>query len=79
MNEAKQAALYRLEEILNELGDLGHEARGIMLYHFPSDFQSGDAYGAFTFGTSHNRYDTTLSSLIQGIENNEDEDEEEEA
>tara|TARA_B110000977_G_C10594434_1_gene305661 strand:+ start:54 stop:302 length:249 start_codon:yes stop_codon:yes gene_type:complete len=81
MNEAKQEALYRLEQILCELDDLGNEAAGIMREHFRSRYESGDAYGAFTFGSSSNRYDTTLSSMLQGIQNNTDEyeDEEEEA
>ena len=78
MNEAKQEALYRLEEILEQLDDLGNEAAGIMREHFPSAYQSGDAYGAFTFGSSSNRYDTTLNSLFYGIQNNEDEYEDEE-
>jgi hypothetical protein len=75
MNEAKQEALYRLEQILVELDDLGNEAAGIMREHFLRSYAVGDAYGAFVFGSSNNRYDTTLSSLFQDIQNNEDEDE----
>ena len=78
MNEAKQEALYRLQEILCELDDLGNEAAGIMRSFFPSAYQTGDAYGAFIFGSSNNRYDTTLSSLIDGIENNDGDEYEEE-
>jgi hypothetical protein len=78
MNEAKQEALYRLQEILGELDDLGNEARGIMRDYFPSAFQSGDAYGAFSFGSSWNRYDTTLASLVESIENNDEDEYEEE-
>jgi hypothetical protein len=78
MNEAKQEALYRLEQILCELDDLGNEAAGIMREHFLRSYTVGDAYGAFVFGSSNNRYDTTLSSLFYGIQNNEDEYEDEE-
>ena len=78
MNEAKQEALYRLEQILVELDGLGNEAAGIMREHFLRSYAVGDAYGAFVFGSSNNRYDTTLSSLFQDIQNNEDEYEDEE-
>ena len=67
----------RLQDILCELDDLGNEAAGIMREFFPSSYQSGDAYGAFSFGSSWNRYDTTLSSLVEHIDPYDMEEEEE--
>ena len=75
---SKYEALVRLEEILNELDDLGREAAGIMRTEFPSLYASGDAYGAFTFGRSWNRYDTTLAKLVESAEEYCNEEEEEE-
>ena len=73
----KYEALVWLEEILNELDDLGREAADLMRSEFPSLYASGDAYGAFTFGRSWNRYDTTLSKLVASAEEYCDEEEEE--
>ena len=78
MNEAKQEAVGRLHEILVELDELGNEAAGIMREHFPELYSSGDAYGAFTLGSSSNRYDTTLESLVGEAENYDEYDMEEE-
>ena len=75
---SKYEALVRLEEILNELDDLGREAAGIMRTEFPSLYASGEAYGAFTFGRNGNRYDTTLAKLVESAEEYCNEEEEEE-
>ena len=56
-----------LEDILNQAGDLGNQARDIIADTFPSYLSQGDAYGAFYFGDSSNSYDTTLSSIVQQI------------
>ena len=58
----------RLVEILDEARELGYEARELMREYFPELANQGDAYGAFTFGTSANRYDITLERLIQSTE-----------
>ena len=60
---SKYQALDRLDEIQEELRNLGREAAGLFREHFPTQYRQGDAYGAFTFGTSWNQYDTTLESL----------------
>jgi hypothetical protein len=74
----KYEALVRLEEILNELDDLGREAADLMRSEFPSLYRSGDAYGAFTFGRSWNRFDTTLAKLVESAEEYCDEEDYEE-
>ena len=72
---SKYEAQNRLHEILEEINELGNEARSIFRENFPDLAEVGDAYGAFTLGRSWNRYDTTLESLVD----NAFEEEEEEA
>jgi hypothetical protein len=69
-------AHYRLQEIIEQLSDLGNEAAGIMREFFPSSYMSGEAYGAFNLGSSCNRYDTTLRSLVEDIDPYEKDEEE---
>jgi len=73
---SKQEALYRLEEIQAELEELGREAAMIFQQEFPDQYSTGEAYGAFTFGSSWNSYNTTLETLIESAKNAEDEYEE---
>jgi hypothetical protein len=70
----KYEALVRLEEIMNELDELGSEAAKIFRDNFPSLYQTGDAYGVFSLGSSGNRYDTTLASLINSAERDTDDE-----
>jgi len=77
VTENKDQALRQLRDIMNELEGLGDAAASIMQEHFPSQYSQGDAYDAFNFGTSSNKYNTTLESLINDIEqggDSEDED-----
>ena len=69
--------LVELQNILDELSQKGEEAREIIRQHFPRMLSKGDAYGAFEFGSSANRYDTTLESIIEEIEEYYDEEEDE--
>ena len=61
---SKYQAQTRLHEILEEINELGNEARAISREQFPELAEQGDAYGAFTLGRSWNRYDTTLETLV---------------
>ena len=61
---SKYEAQVRLHEILEEIEQLGNEARDIFRENFPDLLDQGDAYGAFTLGKSWNRYDTTLETLV---------------
>ena len=74
MTNEQHDAVGRLHEILVELDELGNEAADLMRQYFPELYRSGDAYGAFTLGSSSNRYDTTLESLVGEAENYEDEE-----
>jgi len=69
-------AHYRLQEIIEQLSDLGCEAAEIMREFFPSSYNTGEAYGAFNPGSSCNRYNTTLRSLVEDIDPYEKDEEE---
>ena len=71
---SKYQAQDRLVEIQQELQDLGREARSLFQEYFPQLVAQGDAYGAFTFGKSHNPYDTTLEKLIEATEEDYEEE-----
>ena len=71
----QREAIMDLQSILDDLSQKGDEAREIVRQSFPRMLSKGDAYGAFEFGTSANRYDTTLESIIEEIEEYYDEEE----
>ena len=68
-------ALIELQNILDDAANLGEQARDIIRQSFPNMLSKADAYGAFDLGSSSNRYDTTLSSIIEEIEEYYDEEE----
>ncbi len=72
----QREAILDLQNILDELSQKGDEAREIVRQSFPRMLSKADAYGAFDFGSSANRYDTTLESIIEEIEEYYDEEEE---
>ena len=76
MSGDKMEALMELRNILDELQVLGDQARNIIADSFPSFLRKGEAYGAFDMGISSNRYDTTLASIVDEIEEYGDEEEE---
>lgn len=76
--EDKSDALMQLQNILEELQMLADQARDIIAENFPSHLATGEAYGAFDVGSSSNRYDTTLASIVADIEEYGDEGEDEE-
>src|SRR6056300_374142 len=75
MSGDKMEALMELQNILDELQTLGDQARDIIKENFPSFLNKGEAYGAFDLGSSSNRYDTTLASIVDEIEEYGDEEE----
>ena len=70
----KELALKRLQDIQFELDRLGCEAAQLMRANFPTQYSRGDAYAAFTFGSSWNRFDITLQTLIDEAEEELEED-----
>jgi len=64
----QREALMDLQNVLDQAANLGDEAREIVKDHFPRELSAGEAYDVFSFGSSSNRYDKTLESLIEDIE-----------
>ena len=61
-------ALDKLRDILEDLKFMSKEANELLSSYFPSAHDRAEAYGALDFGTSSNKYDTTLDSIIDGLE-----------
>ena len=61
-------ALDKLRDILEDLKFMSKEANELLSSYFPSAHDRAEAYGALDFGTSSNKYDTTLESIIDGLE-----------
>jgi len=72
ITESKEAGLNELRSILDQASSLGEEARNIIESYFPRYLRQAEAYGAFNFVESSNPYDTTLASIVDEIENDED-------
>jgi len=66
--EDRTEALDKLRDILEDLKYMSREANELLSSYFPSAHDRAEAYGALDFGTSSNRYDTTLESIIDGLE-----------
>ena len=66
--EDRTEALDKLRDILEDLKFMSKEANELLSSYFPSAHDRAEAYGALDFGTSSNRYDTTLESIIDGLE-----------
>ena len=76
LNENKEEGLMELRNIIDEASMLGDQARQVFSQYFPSMLSKAEAYGVFDFVESSNRYDTTLGSMVEEIEEYYDEDEE---
>jgi len=72
VTESKEAGLDELRSIIDQASVLGEEARNIIAAYFPSYLAQGEAYGAFDFVESSNPYDTTLVTMVEEIEADED-------
>ena len=72
VKESKEAGLDELRSIIDQASVLGEEARNIIESYFPRYLRQAEAYGAFSFVESSNPYDTTLASIVDEIENDED-------
>jgi len=72
VTESKEAGLDELISIIDQASVLGEEARNIISAYFPSYLAQGEAYGVFNFVESSNPYDTTLVTMVEEIEADED-------
>ncbi len=61
---AVDSDLERLQEIMDELENLGMEAKSLMVSIDPEKARTLDAYGAFNFGSSDNQYDNTFANAV---------------
>lgn len=68
-------AIEELHGILEQLEELGEQARNIVAMIDRGEAERLDAYGAFNFGTSTNKYDTTLASFVEELESGQYDDE----
>jgi|MDSV01.2.fsa_nt_gb hypothetical protein len=67
-NAEQDEALDRLREIVGTLEDLGEEARDLVKNNFPNEMSRMTGYGVFDFAYSSNRYDTTIGSEVDRLE-----------
>ena len=67
-NADQDEALDRLRDIVGRVEELGEEARDIVRQNFPNELSRMDGYGVFNMVYSNNRYDTTLGSEVDRLE-----------
>ena len=67
-NADQDEALDRLKDIVGRVEELGEEARDIVRQNFPNELSRMDGYGVFNMVYSNNRYDTTLGSEVDRLE-----------
>ena len=60
-------ALDKLRDMLEDLKYMSREANELLSSYFPTAHDRAEAYGALDFGTSSNKYDVTLESIIDGL------------
>ena len=66
--EDRTDALDKLKDMLEDLKYMSREANELLSSYFPTAHDRAEAYGALDFGTSSNKYDVTLESIIDGLE-----------
>ena len=67
-NADQDNAIYELRNIVDQIEELGDEARQIVRQNFPNEMSRMDGYGVFNLAYSNNRYDTTLGSEVDRLE-----------
>jgi hypothetical protein len=66
-NMSPGEAVVELNFLMDELQNISGEVKQIMRQTFPDEYRRGDAYGAFDFGTSGNRFDTTFEGILDDL------------
>ena len=66
-NMSPGEAVVELNYLMDELQNISGEVKQIMQQTFPDEYRRGDAYGAFDFGTSGNRFDTTFEGILDDL------------
>lgn len=64
MQSHKSQALAEIEQLMEEMQHRADQIAGIYRAEFPHTYRQGEAYGCFNVTGSSNRYDTTLTTLL---------------
>ena len=67
-NADQDNAVYELRNIVDQVEELGDEARQLVRQYFPNEMSRMEGYGVFNLAYSNNRYDTTLGSEVDRLE-----------
>ena len=73
-NVDQDNAVFELRDIVDQLEELGDQARQIVRQNFPNELSRLDGYRAFEFAYSSNRYDTTLGKFVDRLEDGDYDD-----
>jgi len=66
-NMSPGEAVVELNYYMDKLQEISGDVSRIMEQYFPDEFNQGDAYGAFDFGSSRNQYDTTFEAILDDL------------
>ena len=66
-NMSPGEAVVELNYYMDKLQEISGEVSEIMEQYFPEEFNQGDAYSAFDFGSSRNPRDTTFEAILNDL------------
>jgi|TARA_B110001452_G_scaffold74615_1_gene60447 hypothetical protein len=66
-NMSPGEAVVELNYYMDKLQEISGDVSRIMEQYFPDEFNQGDAYGAFNFGSSKNPMDTTFEAILDDL------------
>ena len=66
-NMSPGEAVVELNYYMDKLQEISGEVSRIMEQYFPEEFNQGDAYSAFDFGSSRNPRDTTFEAILDDL------------
>ena len=66
-NMSPGEAVVELNYYMDKLQEISGEVSRIMERYFPEEFNQGDAYSAFDFGSSKNPRDTTFEAILDDL------------
>jgi len=66
-NMSPGEAVVELNYYMDKLQEISGEVSRIMERYFPDEFNQGDAYSAFDFGSSRNPRDTTFEAILDDL------------
>ena len=66
-NMSPGEAVVELNYYMDKLQEISGDVSRIMERYFPEEFNQGDAYSAFDFGSSRNPRDTTFEAILDDL------------